>query len=157
MEIFLPHQLPGICIYMIVLRFGRFLKQSMRDYLTIVKSSCDNLSSFRHPIEEMQQISIVLNRVKGQFDNVIYVIHASTNPYHMASVSSVLLYAKARQVDLLFDTNVTANVVVNHNSTMKNETAGSYNSSLSSLTVSPTSLLLTVCYQLIEIITLILQ
>lgn len=72
----------------------------------------------------MQHISIVLNGVKRQFDNIIPVIHASRNSYDLVLVSSFLLNAKARQVDLLFVTNVIDNLVVNHNSSAKNNGPG---------------------------------
>lgn len=48
-----------------------------------------------HLIEEMQQISIILNGVKGQYDSIISVIHVSRNPYDIGSVNSVLLDAEA--------------------------------------------------------------
>lgn len=61
----------------------------------------------------MHQISIILNEVKGQFDNVIVVIHASQNLYDIASMNSVLLDADVRQSDMLFDASLFANVDVN--------------------------------------------
>lgn len=51
--------------------------------------------------------------MKGQFDNVISVIHASSNPYDIAFVSLVLLDLEARQSKMLFDFVVTANVALN--------------------------------------------
>lgn len=47
----------------------------------------------------------------------------------MASISYVILDAKARQVDLLFDSSVTANVAVNFNSAVKNNASGGSDSS----------------------------
>lgn len=57
-------------------------------------------------------ISIILNGVKGQYDNVVSVIHASRNPYDIASVSSVLLVVEASMRDQLFDPTMYVNVVV---------------------------------------------
>lgn len=84
----------------------------------------------------MKHISIVLNGVKGQFDNMISVIHASRKPYDLASVSSVLLDAESRQTDLLLDANLTANVFVNHKFSMKNNASGSNDSFSSPIIVS---------------------
>lgn len=69
------------------LKVQKLSDQSMRDYLTNIQSVCDILASCGHPIEEMQHMSIILNGAKGQYDNVIAVIHASRNPYDIASVS----------------------------------------------------------------------
>lgn len=74
----------------------------MREYLTEIKLVCDSLAGCGHPIEKMQQINIILNGVKGQFDNVISVIHVSRNP--IASISSVLLDDEAQQKEFSFDT-----------------------------------------------------
>lgn len=68
----------------------------------------------------MQQISIVLNEVKGHFDNITVDIHASKNLYDIALVCYVLLDAEARQVDMLFDSSLSANVIVNQSSTTIN-------------------------------------
>lgn len=85
----------------------------MREYLTEIQLVCDSLAGCGHPIEEMQQISIILNGVKGQYDNVVSVIHASRNPYDLASITSVLLDAEARQKEISFDNCFpTAHVVV---------------------------------------------
>lgn len=61
----------------------------------------------------MQQISIILNGVKGQFDSVVSVIHASRNHYDLTSIRSILLDVEVRQKEIIFDNNfLTANVVV---------------------------------------------
>lgn len=69
----------------------------MREYLIEIQPSCDSLAGYVHPIELMQKISTIVNEVKGQYDNVVYVIHSSRNPYDLASISSVLLDVEARQ------------------------------------------------------------
>lgn len=69
----------------------------MSEYLKDIKTTCDSLASCGYPIEEMRQISIILNGVKGQFDNVVIVIHARCNPYDIAYVTSVLLDVEAQQ------------------------------------------------------------
>lgn len=85
----------------------------MREYLTDIQLICDSPARCGHPVEEMQQISIILNGVKGQYDRVVSVIHASRNPYDLASISSILLYAEARQNEMLRDSTIsTTNVVV---------------------------------------------
>lgn len=61
-------------------------------------------------LRKMQQISIIINDVKGQFDNVIVVIYVSRNPYDIAYVNFVLLDAEEHQSDIFFDS---ANAVVN--------------------------------------------
>lgn len=68
------------------LKVCRTLHQSMRDYFTTIQTACDSLANCGHPIEEMQLIYIFLNGVKGQYDNVVVVIHASQNPYDIVSV-----------------------------------------------------------------------
>lgn len=75
----------------------KLVYQSMCDYLTEIQTTCDSLANYGHPIKEMQQISIILNGVKGQFDNIIVVIHVSRNPYDIALVSSVLSDVESRQ------------------------------------------------------------
>lgn len=42
------------------------------------------------PIDEMHQISIILNGLIGQYGNVVAVIHVTRNPYYLTSVSLVL-------------------------------------------------------------------
>lgn len=91
------------------LKDRKLVHQATHDYLTESQTTCDSLASFGYPIEAMHQISIILNGVKGQFDSVVAIIHASKNPYTIASVSFVLLDAEARQSDLLFDSTVSAN------------------------------------------------
>lgn len=58
----------------------------MREYLTEIQL-CDSLAGFGNPIEEMQHISIIINGVRGQYDNVVDVIHASRNTYDLSSIS----------------------------------------------------------------------
>lgn len=67
----------------------------MHDYLTKIKLICDSLVCCDHPIEDMQHISIIVNGLKGQYDNVVYVIHASRNLYDLVSISYVLLDVEA--------------------------------------------------------------
>lgn len=93
------------------LKVRKLPHQLMHDYLIEIQYTCDNLASYCHPIEEIQQISIILNGVKGQYDDVVVVIHASRNPYEIASVCSVLLYAETQRMDLLFDIPPSINVV----------------------------------------------
>lgn len=51
--------------------------------------------------------------VKGRYDSIFAVIHASCNSYDLASISSILLDAEAQQRDMLFDNLVTvANIMV---------------------------------------------
>lgn len=69
----------------------------MRDYLTEMQLICDSLAGCDYPIEEMKQISIILDGVRAQYDNVASVIHANRNLYKPASISLVLLDAEARQ------------------------------------------------------------
>lgn len=88
----------------------------MFDSLTEIQTTYDSLASRGHPIEEMQHTSIILNGIKGQFDNVIVVIHARRKPYEIAPFNSVLLYTEYRQFDFLFDTAISTNVVVNSSS-----------------------------------------
>lgn len=107
----------------------------MRYYLTTIQPACDSLASCCHLIEEIQHISIVLSGVKGEYYNVIVVIHASKNPYYIAYVSSVLLDVESRQSDMLFDANITTNIVVNHSSITKQNESG-YDTHTSSHTVS---------------------
>lgn len=99
-----------------ILKVIKLVQQSTREYLTEIQITCDSLASCEHPIKEIQQISIILNEVKGQFNNVIVVIHTSRNPYDIVSVSFVLLDIEARQSDLLFDNSVSANVYANTSS-----------------------------------------
>lgn len=56
----------------------------MRDYLIEIQLVSDSLSGCGHPIEEMHQISIILDGVKGNYGNVVSIIHASRNPYDLA-------------------------------------------------------------------------
>lgn len=85
----------------------------MREYLAEIQLICDSLAGCAHPIVEMQQISIILNGVKGQYDSIISVIHASRNPYHLAYISLVLLDVEARQKVIMFDNSISvANIVV---------------------------------------------
>lgn len=81
--------------------------------LTEIQTICDSLASCSPPIEQMQHIYIILNGVKGRFDNIIDVIHAIQYPYDIVSVSSVLLDAKAIQSDMLFDASLSVNVALN--------------------------------------------
>lgn len=94
------------------LKACKLVHQSMQDYLTEIQTTCDSLANSGHPISEMQQISIVLNGVKGQSDNIIDVIHTNRNPNDITSVSFVLLDARARQGDMIFDSSISAKVVV---------------------------------------------
>lgn len=48
--------------------------------------------------------------MKGQFDSVVVIIHASQNPYTIASLNFVLIDVETRHFKLLFDSNVYANV-----------------------------------------------
>lgn len=97
------------------LKVYKLMNQSMHDYLIYIKSTRDCLANCGHPIEEMKQISIILNGVKGQYDNVVFVIHMSHNPYDIASNSFVLLGVEAWQSNLLFDPTLCAvNVMVKH-------------------------------------------
>lgn len=63
------------------LKVRKLFNQSMSEYLTEIQLICNRLTGCGHPIEEMQQISIILNRVKGQYDNVVSVIHVNQNTY----------------------------------------------------------------------------
>lgn len=94
------------------LNLRKLYNQFMREYLTDIQLVYDSLAGCGHPIEEMQHISIILNGVKGQFDNVVFVIHFSRNPYDLASINSVLLDVEARQKEIIFDNISAANVVV---------------------------------------------
>lgn len=81
------------------LKVRRILHQSIRDFLTTILSARDSLANAiqcGHLIEQTQQISIILTGVKGQYDSIVFVIHAICNPYDIESVSLVLLGAKAR-------------------------------------------------------------
>lgn len=69
-----------------LLKTHKLVDQTMHDYLTDIQTTFDSLDNCGHPISEMQQISSVLNGVKGQFDNIIVVIYASINSYDIASV-----------------------------------------------------------------------
>lgn len=71
------------------LKVCKLMTQSMRDYLTGIKSTCDDIASCGHPIDEMQPISITLNGVKGTFGSIVCVIHASRNSYDLTSVNIV--------------------------------------------------------------------
>lgn len=84
------------------LKSRKLIHESMHEDLNDIQTVCDILVSCEHPIEEMRHILIILNGVKDQFDNAIAVIHGSRNLYDIASVS-VLLDAKVRQSDVLFD------------------------------------------------------
>lgn len=85
----------------------------MKEYFTKIQLVGDSLAGSGHPFEEMQQISIILNGVKGQFDNVASLIHARRNPYDLASIVSVLLNSEARQKEVRFDNRFpTVNVAV---------------------------------------------
>lgn len=64
-----------------ILKPRKMITQPIRDYLADIQSTCDRLASCGQPIDEMQQITIILYGVKGQFDNVVLVIHASRNSY----------------------------------------------------------------------------
>lgn len=59
------------------LKTRKLVTQSLHDYLVDIQSTCDSLASCGHPIDEMQQISIILDEVKGHFNNMVYMIHAS--------------------------------------------------------------------------------
>lgn len=50
---------------------------SMRDYLTDIQTVCDSLATCGHPSEDMQQISIILNGIKGQYYSVVIVTQLS--------------------------------------------------------------------------------
>lgn len=82
----------------------------MREYLTELQLIFDSSAGCGHPIEEMQWISIILNEVKEQYDNVVSIINASMNHYDLASISSTLLDAEARQKDLVFDNTISISV-----------------------------------------------
>lgn len=86
----------------------------MRNYLTDIQSTSDSLVSCGHPIEEIQQISIILNGVKGQFDHIVVVIHTNQNPYDIYFICYVLLDTETRQRNLLFDVPPSINVVSNN-------------------------------------------
>lgn len=95
------------------LKVRKLFNQSMREYLTNIQLICDIPAGCGLPIKEMQQTSIILNGVKVQYNNVVFVIHANWNPYDLASISSVFLYVEARQRELMFDNSlVAANVMV---------------------------------------------
>lgn len=95
------------------LKVRKLLNLSMRDYLIEIQLTCDSLASCGHPIEDMQQISIILNGVKWQYDSVVSVIHASKNPHDIASITSIILDVESKQRDMLFDTSLSAtNAVV---------------------------------------------
>lgn len=47
------------------LKVHTLMTQSVCDCLVDLQSTCDNLASSGHHIDEMQQISIILNGVKG--------------------------------------------------------------------------------------------
>lgn len=78
------------------LKARKLIHQSMRDYLNYIQTTCDSLDLCGHPIQEMQWILIILNGVRGQFGNVISVIHDNRNLYDITYVSSVLLDAEVR-------------------------------------------------------------
>lgn len=60
----------------------------------------------------MQQLSILLNGVKGQLDNIVVVTHTSRKPYDIVSVCFVFLDVESKQRDFLFDVSLINNLVV---------------------------------------------
>lgn len=78
------------------LKVRKLYNQSMTEYLIDIQLVYDNLAECEHLIEEMQQIFIILNGVKWQYDNVVSIIHASRNPSDLASISSILIDAESR-------------------------------------------------------------
>lgn len=84
------------------LKARKLITGHVHDYPADIQSTCDSHASCGHPIDEMRQISIILDGVNGQFDNVVSIIHASRNPYDLAYVSSVLMDAETRNHDQLF-------------------------------------------------------
>lgn len=81
----------------------KLVAQSLREYLIDIQYTCDSLAICGHPINERQQIPIILDGVTSQFDNVVSVIHASRNPYDLASITFILLDDETRVRDQLFD------------------------------------------------------
>lgn len=79
------------------LKAHKLVLETMHDYLTEIRTTCDSLANYGRPIEEMQQTSIIPNGLKGQYENVIVVIHASKNPSDNAFVSTVLFDVESRQ------------------------------------------------------------
>lgn len=82
----------------------------MHDYLAEVQSTYDSLAGYGHRNEEIQHTSIILNGMKGLYDNFFYVIHLRHNPYDIASISSMLLDVEVRLHDQLFNPNMSLSV-----------------------------------------------
>lgn len=95
------------------LKVQKLFKQFMWGYITEIQLICDSLAGCGHFIEEMQHIYIILNGVKSQYINVVSIIHVSWNPYDLASIRSLLIDAKVREKEIIFDNSLSApNMVI---------------------------------------------
>lgn len=81
------------------LKVRKLFNQSMRDDLTNIQLICDIPAGCGLPIKEMQQTSIILNGVKVQYNNVVFVIHANWYPYDLASQGQALDSGQAQVKD----------------------------------------------------------
>lgn len=100
-----------------ILKVRKLFHQTTRDYHVEIQFTWYSLTSCGHRTKDMQHIYNILNGVKGQYDNVVSVIHASNNPYEIASVCFVLLDAKSRLRDQLFEViyfNIFLNISLDH-------------------------------------------
>ncbi|KAL4364118.1 hypothetical protein GQ457_04G031130 [Hibiscus cannabinus] len=84
----------------------------MRDYLTKLKSVCDSLASCGEIISEQEHVTAILNSLPLEYDSVITVITANPTPSDLRTVRTILLNAESRQVSLIDQYPVSANVVV---------------------------------------------
>lgn len=83
----------------------------MKEFLMKVKSYCDSLARCGEIISDHEHVTAILNGLSPKYESVIIVITASQVPYSVQGVTTMLLYAKARQQATVVDIPSSANVV----------------------------------------------
>ncbi|KAL4339887.1 hypothetical protein GQ457_08G024790 [Hibiscus cannabinus] len=84
----------------------------MREYLMKIKSICDKLASCGEIVSDNEHVTTILNGLSPEYESVIKFITASSTPFDVKTVRTILLDADARQVSALNHLSVFAHIVV---------------------------------------------
>ncbi|MBA0619163.1 hypothetical protein Godav_028386, partial [Gossypium davidsonii] len=87
-----------LMFYRRALHSQRKVDLSMKEFLMKVKGYCDSLASCGETISEREHVTAILSGLSSAYESVLTIITASSIPYSVQSVSTMLLDAEAQQL-----------------------------------------------------------
>ncbi|XP_040947167.1 uncharacterized protein [Gossypium hirsutum] len=81
------------------------------EFLMKIKGYCDSLANCGEAISEREHVTAILNGLSSEYESVLTIITASSIPYSVQSVTTMLLDAVAHQQLVVSDAPSSANMV----------------------------------------------